>query len=101
MKPRNFATIEPNHLAEMDRVPIKAKGKVLSMLPATLDPVTSVRWRSCAVEPPDDDTTVLVYDPTASEPVWPGYKSGEDWRWAEGPRIHNPRFWCHIPTFPA
>lgn len=33
---------------------------------------------------PDADHTVQLFDPTASEPVWPGYFDGERWLYVDG-----------------
>ena len=61
----------------------------------TTEPIT---WKPVA-EPPDSDTTVLLFDPAASEPVWPGYLDGDTWRTAEGmPAV--PTFWADIPAGP-
>jgi hypothetical protein len=53
--------------------------------------------RSCR---PDSDMTVLVFDKSMSEPVWPGYLDGDVWRTAEGLAI-NPSHWCDLPGGPT
>ena len=51
-------------------------------------------------EPPDDDKTVLLFDPKAkSEPIWPGWKDGEDWFWSDGSSA-QPTHWCDFPEPP-
>lgn len=52
-------------------------------------------WKPVA-EPPDSDTTVLLFDPAASEPVWPGYLDGDVWRTAEGIPA-APIHWADLP----
>lgn len=56
-------------------------------------------WKPVA-EPPDSDTTVLLFDPTASEPVWPGYLDGDVWRTAEGMPA-SPALWTDLPKGPT
>lgn len=55
-------------------------------------------WKPVA-EPPDSDTTVLLFDPAASEPVWPGYLDGDVWRTAEGMPA-APTLWSEMPGGP-
>lgn len=43
----------------------------------------TLTWKP-ASELPDSDTTVHLFDPTASEPVWPGYHNGERWLYVDG-----------------
>jgi len=43
----------------------------------------TITWRPVA-EGPDSDTTVPLFDPTASEPAWPGYLDGVTWRFTDG-----------------
>lgn len=66
----------------------------------TASPFTEVlTWKPVA-EPPDSDTTVLLFDPAASEPVWPGYLDGDVWRTAEGfPAA--PTLWTDLPKGPT
>jgi len=58
----------------------------------------TLTWRPVA-EPPDSDTTVLLFDPAASEPVWPGYFDGDVWRTAEGMPA-TPTLWSEMPGGP-
>ena len=39
----------------------------------------AVQWRCAANDPPDSDTTVLVYMPNGEEPVWLGFRDAEGW----------------------
>jgi len=45
---------------------------------------------------PDSDVTVLLHDPNASEPVWPGYWGGDQWRFIDGMPA-NPIEWARMP----
>jgi hypothetical protein len=54
-------------VAELDRRTISER--------ATWTPVAKL---------PDSDVTLQLYDPEASEPVWPGYFDGERWRYIDG-----------------
>jgi len=49
---------------------------------------------------PDDDCTVLLYSPTASEPVWPGYHCADEWIWANGIPARSMTAWAHMPEGP-
>jgi hypothetical protein len=55
-------------------------------------------WRPVA-SPPDSDTTVLLFDPAASEPVWLGYLDGDTWRFVDGMPA-APKFWAAMPGGP-
>jgi hypothetical protein len=44
---------------------------------------------------PDSDTTVLLFDPAASEPVWLGYLDGDTWRFVDGIPA-APTFWSEM-----
>lgn len=61
--------------------------------------VETINWKPVA-EPPDSDVTVLLFEPAASEPVWPGYLDGDVWRTAEGMPA-SPTLWSEIPGGPA
>ena len=41
----------------------------------------TITWIPVAECLPDEDETVLVYEPTSSEPVWLGYLNGDTGRW--------------------
>jgi hypothetical protein len=57
---------------------------------------------------PDDDTTVLVYTPTADDPVWLGYfdsgeaeAGGTGWIDISGATLEKPvTAWAHLPAGP-
>lgn len=55
-------------------------------------------WKP-VVEPPDSDTTVHLYDPAASEPVWLGYLDGDVWRYVDGMPA-TPTHWSDVPKGP-
>lgn len=57
-------------------------------------------WIPCTDLLPDSDTTVLVHDPNADEPVWFGWHDGETWRQSDAQRI-TPTHWQHLPDPPA
>jgi len=59
-----------------------------------------ITWIPVVKQLPDDDTTVLLYHPDASEPVWPGYRDGRRWKTAEG-LIIVPTRWAEMPEGPA
>lgn len=60
--------------------------------------IETITWHPVA-ERPDSDTTVLLFDPAASEPVWPGYLDSDRWRTAEG-MLAAPTFWAEMPGGP-
>lgn len=53
-----------------------------------------------AAQLPDVDVTFQLYDPAASEPVWPGYYDGEQWRYADGMPA-TPTHYADMPRGPA
>ena len=59
----------------------------------------ALTWKPVA-EPPDSDTTVLLFDPAASEPVWLGYLDGEIWRFVDGIPA-TPTHWGEVPKGPS
>jgi hypothetical protein len=59
----------------------------------------TITWHPVS-EPPDADTMVLIFDPAASEPVWPGYLDGDAWRESEGKEM-RPTHWADFPKGPA
>jgi hypothetical protein len=61
--------------------------------------MTSVIWTRVAEVMPDSDTTVMIFDPTADEPVWLGYFDGEAWRAVDGMQAH-PTHWMDLPEGP-
>lgn len=59
-----------------------------------------ITWHNAATDLPDCDSTVLVQiDPATphSEPVWPGYLDGEQWRTAEGDPV-TVVAWADMPS---
>jgi hypothetical protein len=58
----------------------------------------ALTWKPVA-SPPDSDTTVLLFAPAASEPVWLGYLDGHTWRDAEG-YMAMPTHWAALPEGP-
>lgn len=63
--------------------------------------VEPLEWHSVDT-PPDEDTTVLLYAPTASEPVWPGYICDGIWHSVDGFRILNDAtHWSNLPRGPV
>ncbi len=62
------------------------------------DIVSKVTWHP-ASDPPDDDTTVLLFDPNHSEPVWPGHHSEGQWHYEIGNAVRraDPTLWAHFP----
>ena len=58
----------------------------------------TLTWHPVA-SPPDSDTTVLIFDRTASEPVWLGYLDGDTWRNTEGYPM-CPTHWAPTPEGP-
>jgi hypothetical protein len=59
----------------------------------------TLTWHPVA-SPPDSDTTVLLFDPAASEPVWLGYLDGGTWRFIDGMPA-APTHYCDIPKGPT
>ncbi len=63
-----------------------------------MGPPTDSRWHDCQTEPPDDETTVLLYCGDEHD-VWPAYKEANEWFWAgSGAVILWPALrWRHMP----
>jgi hypothetical protein len=60
-------------------------------------------WTCVLDRLPDDDRTVLIYMPQASEPVWLGYLSCESGEWClvEGfEPDHSVTHWMWLPEGP-
>ncbi|SNT28595.1 hypothetical protein SAMN06265795_12216 [Noviherbaspirillum humi] len=56
-------------------------------------------WHNVADQKPDVDTTVLIFNAGANEPVWLGWFDGEIWRYIDGmPAM--PSHWTEIPGGP-
>jgi hypothetical protein len=58
----------------------------------------AITWRPVS-EPPDSDTTALLFDAHGSEPVWLGYKDENCWWYVDGHR-GNPSHWADMPGGP-
>lgn len=58
----------------------------------------TITWHPIAKRP-DSDTAVLLFDPAASEPVWPGYLGGDTWHFVGG-MAAAPTFWAEMPGGP-
>lgn len=59
-------------------------------------PATTNPWNPPHA-PPDDETTVLLRIAEPSEPIWPGFRLGREWRAADGARIAEPvTGWMHL-----
>lgn len=62
----------------------------------------TITWIDASEQKPDVDTTVMVFVPEASEPIWPGWWSGEEWVWAEGATIDDTvTHWAELPMGPG
>ena len=58
----------------------------------------TVFWKPAA-EKPASDTTVLLFDQAASEPVWMGFFDGGLWREVDGMPA-TPTHWAQLPEGP-
>jgi hypothetical protein len=59
----------------------------------------TITWHPVS-EPPDADTTVLVFIPAANDPVWLGLLDGDTWREVNSAPI-SPTHWAEIPRGPG
>jgi hypothetical protein len=59
----------------------------------------AITWKPVA-SPPDSDTTVLLFDPAASEPAWLGYLDGDTWCFVDGMPA-APTHWAALPGGPT
>jgi hypothetical protein len=51
---------------------------------------------------PDDDETVLVFAPTADDPVWLGFHDGADgWRYVDASLAPGVTCWAPMPEGPS
>ena len=61
-------------------------------------------WIACADRLPDDDLTVLVFLPGASEPVWLGFYSNEYWYHFDSDLLESEKMavthWMPLPQGP-
>ena len=60
----------------------------------------TIRWHSVDVELPDPDTTVLLYAPTADEPVWLGWYDGAFWFAVDAMEYEDGavKAWAYLPA---
>lgn len=47
----------------------------------------SIEWIACTDRLPDDGLSVLICTTGTAEPVWLGYRDGDDWRDSEGAAV--------------
>ena len=59
----------------------------------------ALTWTKVADRLPDSDTTVMLFDKEASEPVWPGYLDGDMCRYVDGMPA-QPTHWADLPEGP-
>jgi hypothetical protein len=59
----------------------------------------TLQWHPVLEQMPDADSTVLIFDAAASEPVWLGYLDGEIWRNVDG-TVASPTRWADMPRGP-
>lgn len=57
-------------------------------------------WFEVGEKMPDSDTTLLLFNDQASEPVWFGYHDGKRWRYVDG-LIAMPTHWASMPAGPT
>lgn len=67
-----------------------------------------VEWHAVTDSLPDSDTTVIVYAPGATEPVWLGFYDGVYWFSVDGPTYGDAEeipqavtAWAAMPRGPA
>lgn len=58
-----------------------------------------ITWHAVADRLPDDEQTVLICTDGTSEPVWIGYRDGDNWRDTEG-FVVNVTAWAEMPRGP-
>ena len=75
----------------------------MTLTPTTAPLAELLIWQPAACTP-DDSTTVLTHHPAedVSEPVWPGYLSGDVGSWRSADVIPNPPppYWADMPIGP-
>lgn len=61
----------------------------------------TIEWIAVADALPDDSATVLLYDATASEPVWPGWLDTDldVWFYVDS-LTATPTHWAEFPAGP-
>jgi hypothetical protein len=61
-----------------------------------------VTWSPVSESLPDSDTTVMIFVPADSEPVWLGFHDGTHWRSIDNMRLrHRVHSWAHLPEPPT
>lgn len=70
--------------------------------------IENILWIPVRDRLPDPEITVLIFHPSADEPVWLGYLDEDDdghfWRWADGRRVEAAdavTHWADLPAGPA
>ncbi|WP_194720784.1 DUF551 domain-containing protein [Noviherbaspirillum malthae] len=71
----------------------------LAATPTCGSSANTLTWTMVSERMPDSDMTVMLFDPTSDEPVWPGYHDGEAWKFADGMPA-NPTHWAEMPEGP-
>jgi hypothetical protein len=61
--------------------------------------MTIETWVCVTDRLPDCDMTVMIYDPTADEPIWLAYFHGSTWRVVDGMPA-QPTHWMEMPDIP-
>lgn len=54
-------------------------------------------WTSVDLMLPDAEMTVMICQPTCTEPVWMGYWDGDRWMAVEGYQVSGVTHWSHLP----
>jgi hypothetical protein len=65
--------------------------------------VPCLNWHRVLAAKPDTDTTVMVYAPLSTEPVWLGYWDSADacWRDISGEELPGVTHWADMPEGPT
>lgn len=63
--------------------------------------IEQIEWIACAERLPENATAVLLYQIGAHANVWPGWRDGDAWRWADGmPVRREVTHWAALPVGP-
>jgi hypothetical protein len=84
--------IDPAGRAVIGGAPVRAS---LPSFPS-VNRCSGAEWHDCTTNPPDDEITVLLYDPSADERAWPGWREAGQWFWSDGSEA-QPKSWRHFP----
>ena len=60
----------------------------------------TITWVLVTEGLPDDDETVLLYAPEYDEPVWVGWRDGDEWRDMNGHPTDGVAAWAPMPAGP-